>query len=136
LKKSGNQIILGNYADDVTYLGTAGQVGLGLLGLDLPADIRDILADIDHWEWSWSHTGQTIVDIVALVPGVGVVKYTDEVATLIKNGDEAAALLKGTLKTIPDIIPNKGFSSFSDLKNYLGSPGQGNIWHHFVNSHK
>ncbi len=29
-------------------------------------------------------------------------------------------------------MPNKGFSSFDDLKKYLGSPGEGNAWHHIV----
>ncbi|MDI9215864.1 hypothetical protein [Clostridium tertium] len=36
LKKSFNQLLLGNFTNDVTALGTVGQVGLGLLGADLP----------------------------------------------------------------------------------------------------
>lgn len=29
-------------------------------------------------------------------------------------------------------VPNKGFNSFKDLKTELGSPGEGNAWHHIV----
>ena len=29
-------------------------------------------------------------------------------------------------------VPDKGFNSFKDLKEYLGSPGKGNAWHHIV----
>lgn len=29
-------------------------------------------------------------------------------------------------------VPNKGFNSFRDLKAELGSPGEGNAWHHIV----
>jgi filamentous hemagglutinin len=31
-----------------------------------------------------------------------------------------------------NIIPNKGFNSFDELKAYLGSPGDGCQWHHLV----
>jgi RHS repeat-associated protein len=33
---------------------------------------------------------------------------------------------------IPNIIPDKGFASFRALKNYVGYPGDGNVWHHLV----
>ena len=29
-------------------------------------------------------------------------------------------------------VPDKGFSNFPALKNYLGSPGEGKQWHHIV----
>lgn len=49
LTRALNQIILGNYTDDVTVLGTAGQILLGLTGLDLPADVRDLTYDLTNW---------------------------------------------------------------------------------------
>jgi hypothetical protein len=58
-----------------------------------------------------------------------VIDVADDVASAGKKVDNIA---EGTIKTIPDIIPNKGFSKFDDLKKYLGSPGQDNAWHHFV----
>ena len=30
------------------------------------------------------------------------------------------------------IVPDKGYNSFNDLKLELGSPGEGNAWHHIV----
>ena len=85
LGKSINQLIKGNYTDDVTLLGTGMQVGTGILGIDVLADIRDVSADLTNWEWSWGHAGQTILDVVGIVPLMGAVKYTDEVAEHITN---------------------------------------------------
>jgi hypothetical protein len=101
LKKAINQILKGNYTDDVNLLGTAGQIGLGLLDADLPADIRDLLYDVTHWDGSREHKVQTLLDAVGLIPGIGILKNTDEVAALLKgakNSDEVAAILKGLSK--------------------------------------
>ena len=102
LKKSFNQLLLGNFTNDVTALGTVGQVGLGLLGADLPLDIRDISADFINWEWSWKHAGQTALDLLALLPIIGAVKYADEAWLGLKNGFK--------------VIKN------SDIINKIGSP--------------
>ncbi|MDU3527052.1 DNA/RNA non-specific endonuclease, partial [Clostridium sp.] len=76
--------------------------GLGLLGADLPLDIRDISADFINWEWSWKHAGQTALDLVALLPIIGAVKYADEAWIGLKNGFK--------------VIKN------SDIINKIGSP--------------
>jgi len=89
LKSSTKQLFLGNYTDDVTLLGTAAQIGTGLLGVDLLGDIRDIRADFKNWKWTWGHTGQTALDAVGLIPLIGVVKYGDEVGTLFKGVNKA-----------------------------------------------
>ena len=52
LQKSLNQLVLGNYTDDVTWLGTSTQVIASMANLDLPMDIRDLVYDIQNWEWS------------------------------------------------------------------------------------
>jgi len=95
--RSGEQILLGNFTDEVTLAGTGGQVALGLVGVDLPLDIRDIGADLINWEWSWGHAGQTGLDLVALLPVIGAVKYADEAGDLIK-GSRKARLLKSLNK--------------------------------------
>ncbi len=46
LVKSGKQIILGNYTEDVTLLGTGVSIALDIMGLDFPCDVRDISTDI------------------------------------------------------------------------------------------
>ena len=94
LEQSWNQIVYGNYTDDVTLLGTGGQVALGFFGLDLPLDIRDITYDLTHFELSWDHLGQTAIDAIAFLPLVGALKYSDEAGTLLKHADEASDILK------------------------------------------
>ena len=88
------QIVLGNYTDDVNLVGTLGQVLLGILGWDVPADIRDITYDITNFEMSPKHLLQTLLDFASLLPVVGGIKYIDEAGdvlkTAAKHGDEAA----------------------------------------------
>ncbi len=102
IKKALKQVIQGNYTDDVTLLGTAAQVCLGLAGADLPMDIRDLTYDVTHWKSTPEHVLQTLLDLAALLPVVGDLKYMDEVGALAKgmakNADEAGALTKGILK--------------------------------------
>lgn len=50
--KSLNQIVKGNFTDDVALLGTAGEIVLGIFDLDLVCDLRDITYDIGEWEKS------------------------------------------------------------------------------------
>lgn len=64
-------MILGNFLDDVTVLGTVGEVAVGLTGADLIADVRDIGYDIVHWEWTGSHILQTLIDSAAVPPVIG-----------------------------------------------------------------
>lgn len=96
LKTSLKQMLLGNYTEDTNLLGTLGQVALGFLGLDLPADIRDLLYDVTHWKLTPSHAVQTILDAVALLPVVGSIKYSDEAADAVKGaikyGDDVVEL--------------------------------------------
>ncbi len=96
LQTSLNQILLGNYTDDTNALGALGQIVIGLLGLDLPADIRDLVYDMTHFKLTPQHALQTILDAVALLPVVGGVKYVDEAGALVKSavkhGDEVATL--------------------------------------------
>ncbi|MGE5628796.1 MAG: hypothetical protein ACM3X7_11950, partial [Solirubrobacterales bacterium] len=94
LEKSFNQLIYGNYTDDVTLLGTGAQIATGIIGIDLPGDLRDISADFVHWEWSWKHAGQTALDMVGVLPVIGVLKYADEIGILVKNSDKAGDIIK------------------------------------------
>lgn len=94
--KSLNQIVKGNFTDDVTLLGTAGEIVLGIFDLDLVCDLRDITYDIGEWgeiiigddEFSWSFAGQSFLDLVGIVPVIGILKYSDEFATLLKKSNK------------------------------------------------
>ena len=100
LQTSLKQIIWGNYTEEVNLGGTLGQIGLGLLGVDVMADLRDIFYDITHFEMSIGHVVQTLVDVFSVLPLVGGLKYTDEAGDVlkgaIKHGDEAAELIKNS----------------------------------------
>ena len=89
-----DQVILGNYSDKVTIEGTAAQVTLGLVGLDLPMDVRDTWYDLSNWEWSWGHAGQTGLDVIGFIPLAGMLKYGDEVDGIIKHEDELSGVAK------------------------------------------
>jgi hypothetical protein len=43
-----------------------------------------------NWEWSKSHIKQTLLDGIGLLPIIGVFKYGDEAADVVKNGSKAA----------------------------------------------
>lgn len=94
--KSLNQIVKGNFTDDVTLLGTAGEIVLGIFDLDLVCDLRDITYDIGEWgeiiigddEFSWSFAGQSFLDLVGIIPVIGILKYSDEFATLLKKSNK------------------------------------------------
>ena len=103
LHDSLKQVVLGNFSENTNLLGTLGQIVLGLTGLDLPADFRDLFYDITNWETSPGHILQTLLDAVALFPILGSIKYTDEAADLLeaaaKHGDEATDAVKTISKT-------------------------------------
>ncbi len=86
---SATQVALGNYSEsDITMLGTIGQIGAGLLGADLPADLRDLAYDLQHWnELVKNNPGQIALDTVGVLPLIGVIKYGDEAALVIKKAD-------------------------------------------------
>ena len=54
-------------------------------------------------------------------------KNGDEILLVTKNADEVGDAIKGISK-----MPNKGFSTFDKLKNYLGKADNGYAWHHIV----
>lgn len=90
IESSLNQLVYGNYTDDVTLLGTGAQILTGIIGIDLPADIRDITADLSNGD-----VGKLAIDTLAFLPVVGSFKYVDEVDTLLKNGNEVTTVIKG-----------------------------------------
>ena len=125
-ERSADQVLYGNYSDDVTLLGTAGQIGLGLTGLDFAGDIRDLTYDITHWDGSLAHAGQTLLDVVGLIPGIGALKNADEVAALLKQALKAAPALtdgaKYALKNV-DVIA-AGITSLFKNSDELGEIGK------------
>lgn len=93
------KVVLGEYSDKPhTWGSIAVNVGLGLLGADLPSDLRDLAYDLQHLDevplW------QVAIDGAALLPVIGSIKYVDDAAVVIKNGDE----LFGAAKYGDDVV--------------------------------
>ena len=90
--RSAECAVLGNFTDEVTLLGVAGQITLGILDLDLPCDIRDIIADIKNLAETdrvrWDLIGMLALDLIGLIPVIGALKYSDEAAGAAASGEK------------------------------------------------
>ena len=99
LIRSAECIVLGNFTDEVTVLGVGVQIVLGIFDLDLPCDIRDIIADIKNLAETdrvrWDLIGMLALDLIGLIPVIGALKYSDEVGTLFKNAGIVSVVAEG-----------------------------------------
>ena len=100
LIRSAECIVLGNFTDEVTVLGVAGQFAMGFFYLDLPCDIRDIIADVRNLakadDIKWDMIAMLALDAIGLVPMIGALKYSDEYVTLFKNADKVSVVARST----------------------------------------
>lgn len=81
-----DQTIRGSFSDyNPSFAGILGQIAAGEL-LGPIADGRDLVGDIMNGEPGWI----IAMDLVAFLPIIGALKYSDEIAVLGKNGDEIA----------------------------------------------
>ena len=100
LIRSAECVVLGNFTDEVTVLGVGVQIVLGIFDLDLPCDIRDIIADIKNLAETdrvrWDLIGMLALDLIGLIPVIGALKYSDEVGTLFKNADKVSVVARST----------------------------------------
>ena len=99
LIRSAECIVLGNFTDEVTVLGVGVQIVLGIFDLDLPCDIRYIIADIKNLAETdrvrWDLIGMLALDLIGLIPVIGALKYSDEVGTLFKNAGKVSVVAEG-----------------------------------------
>ena len=100
LIRSAECIVLGNFTDEVTVLGVGVQIVLGIFDLDLPCDIRDIIADVRNLaqadEIKWDMIAMLALDLIGLIPVIGALKYSDEIGTLFKNADKVSVVARST----------------------------------------
>ena len=73
---------------------------MGFFDLDLPCDIRDIIADVRNLaqadEIKWDMIAMLALDAIGLVPMIGALKYSDEYVTLFKNADKVSVVARST----------------------------------------
>lgn len=109
-------MVQGSYTEDITLLGFGIDVAIGLAGWDLPMDLRDLSADFtvnfEPTKLSWWAT--TAIDVLAVVPVIGAVKYVDDLGALGKNA------LKGMSKGV-----DKFKGAFKRAGNFLDGMSSG-----------
>ena len=100
LIRSAECVVLGNFTDEVTVLGVGVQIVLGIFDLDLPCDIRDIIADVRNLakadDIKWDMIAMLALDLIGLIPVIGALKYSDEIGTLFKNADKVSVVARST----------------------------------------
>ena len=100
LIRSAECVVLGNFADEVTVLGVGVQIVLGIFDLDLPCDIRDIIADVRNLakadDIKWDMIAMLALDLIGVIPVIGALKYSDEIGTLFKNADKVSVVARST----------------------------------------
>ena len=104
-EKTWNQIVLGDFSDDVTWLGSVASIALAFTAADAPMDFRDMLGSAQKGEWGWA-----VVNGISLLPVVGVVgeigsiaKKTGKAAKALDNTAEAAQTGKQILKNVDNM---------------------------------
>ena len=105
------QALGGNYyAGRPTIAGTAAQFSLGTLGLDTPADIRDLQYDLTHQDSI--PKGQLALDALAFLPLIGGLKYVNDGVDAAKAVNRASNIAKHT----DEIIDTVGSVSYNTTK--------------------
>ena len=73
---------------------------MGFLDLDLPCDIRDIIADVRNLakadDIKWDMIAMLALDLIGVIPVIGALKYSDEIGTLFKNADKVSVVARST----------------------------------------
>ena len=117
LIRSAECVVLGNFTDEVTVLGVGVQIVLGIFDLDLPCDIRDIIADIKNLAETdrvrWDLIGMLALDLIGLIPVIGVLKYSDETAESVASGEKILKESQTIYESFADMM------SLEDAKRYL-----------------
>ena len=117
--RSAECAVLGNFTDEVTLLGVAGQITLGILDLDLPCDIRDIIADIKNLAETdrvrWNLIGMLAFDLIGLIPVIGVLKYSDETAESIASGEKILKESQTIYESFADMMSPDDAAKYLDF---------------------
>lgn len=141
------QIIFGDAAEDQTMAGTAVNLGLQFVpGVDTILDVRDVVVDGYLWvkKGSSYSTGEkvelaafTTLDVVGFIPLIGAVKYSDEIADLVKSGKN----LSKTSDAVKTMEKVKSIGNAADNTKTMGNTANniknaGNTANNIKNSEK
>lgn len=105
--KSVTKFVLGDYSEDnITALSFIGNIVTGIFDVDLPLDVRDLVYDVQHWGEGDNFGLYFALDVVALLPVIGVVKYckyADDVADGAKDLGKVLEVASDAGKLTDDI---------------------------------
>lgn len=105
--KSVTKFVLGDYSDDnITVLSFVGNIIVGFFDVDLPLDVRDLVYDVQHWGEDENFGVYFALDVVALLPIIGVIKYckyADDIADGAKDLGKVIEAGTDAGKTIDNI---------------------------------
>ena len=117
--RSAECAVLGNFTDEVTLLGVAGQITLGILDLDLPCDIRDIIADVKNLAETdrvrWDLIGMLALDLIGLIPVIGALKYSDETAGAAASGEKLLKESQTVYESFADMMSPDDAAKYLDF---------------------
>lgn len=92
--KSGEKLVLGDYSEEnITLLSFSGNIVASLLNADIAFDLRDLSYSITHWGEGEYFAVWLAVDVIALIPVIGVVKYLSHFKTVSKGIDAGTELV-------------------------------------------
>ena len=119
LIRSAECIVLGNFTDEVTVLGVGVQIVLGIFDLDLPCDIRDIIADIKNLAETdrvrWDLIGMLALDLIGLIPVIGALKYSDETAGAAASGEKLLKESQTVYESFADMMSPDDAAKYLDF---------------------
>lgn len=145
LGKSLKQVVLGEFTDDVTIVGTIAEVALGFTGLDFAMDIRDFIACAGKGDWLGM--GLSAIGLIPVVGGAvkavsrGAEGIADglksvkkslkpaQMALDIKDGVKATGKMlknagKGLIRNGKNLIEFAGHKGVKELANSILKAGQ------------
>jgi hypothetical protein len=123
-----NQIFAGRYSNDTTLLGTAGEIAVGFVPVAGSVQSgRDLVYDLQYWDWSLGHAGQTALDVIGIIPFVGGLKKIGKLENL---SDASRTVAKATdVKRITNVTKQDSsiWKSFDNIRGKdIKTSGSGN----------
>ena len=142
------QAIAGDFSNNSNAAGTGAQVLIGEIPvIGTIADIRDLIASDSPEDF--------LFNLAAFVPGVGALKYTDEVHTVVKHSDDVLRYTDDEIKALAGVVikqkdniddyaenlrviervsdsTDDAYANYYYFKKEYGAAGDGLEWHHIV----
>ena len=116
--RSTKSLVLGDWTDEAPMaLSIGAGYGLGVVGAALSLDIRNLGHTVSHHEMSYDWGKRLVINGVAVLPVVGVIKY-------LKYFDDAGDLAKRA----DDLSEGRRLAGQWDAGNYPTPPGRSADW--------